>query len=308
MNELEFTLIEAPIYQGQNLFGTSLGPAFIRQRLLDQGFNFKIQSIQSSQSQYSLNLNAYTQLNEICKNEYKKDKPLFIVGGDHSLSYGSIGGLLEINPNLKVLWVDAHGDINTRKTSATGSFHGMPLAFLMGADEFSDNKKNNYYLKPENLIYFGVRDLDIPEKKFLVENNITYFSMEHIQQQGLPYVIDKIDQLTRGSELHVSVDSDGFDPRFAPSTGVPVADGLTEAQVMLLLQQIGENTEIKSFEFVELNPQIFSSVQDVFNTAQIGINLFKQILQQFNQKARDYGQHDRKRYSAGAEVFQPYFE
>ncbi|MGZ3691876.1 MAG: arginase family protein [Pseudobdellovibrio sp.] len=303
MQVKEFTLVEAPIYQGQRHFGTALGPAFLKQNLLDQNFHFISRAVSAKQSRRQLNTEAYRELAKICKEEYLKENLLFIVGGDHSLAYGSIQGLLACKPDLKVLWIDAHGDINTRESSLTGAFHGMPLAFLMGADEFGQGFQKKNYLKPENLIYFGVRDLDAAEKSFLVENKIKHYSAADIQEKGLYEVIREIEEMVEGSDLHISVDSDAFDPAIAPSTGVPVAHGLNEKQVYELVQRVCEIASVKSFEYVELNPQIFVQPEDVFKTAQIGINLFNEVLNQFNKKEKVYGRYDdRKRDAAVSEI------
>lgn len=273
-----FSFIEAPIYQGQSHFGVTLGPSFIRQCLLDQGYSFQTSSILSQQSQQYTPLQVYEELSYLVEREVRRNNLVFIAGGDHSLSIGSVQGLLRVEPNLKVIWVDAHGDINTRKSSSTGALHGMPLSFLTGADQFENQDWFTEFLKSDNLIYFGVRDLDYFEKCFLDKNNICYYTSSDIQKKGLDTILKEITQKVSGSKIHFSVDSDAFDPSLAPSTGVPVKNGLSLENVQSLIKSILPICEIISYEFVELNPQIFNTPLDVFKTAQIGIDLFGEIL------------------------------
>ncbi len=294
----EFTLIQAPIHQGQKKLGVSLGPVFMQQSLLSQNFQFKNLVVNEEQSSQKINMKPYQSLCEIVARESLSEKPLFIVGGDHSLSLGSIQGLLQVNPNLKVIWVDAHGDINTRQTSVTGAFHGMPLAFLLGYDQMPEQTWLSTFLKPENLIYFGIRDLDPAEKHFLNLNNICHYSMGDIQELGLSQVIEQIKQLVSGAQVHFSIDSDAFDPTIAPSTGVRVANGLSFESVQLLIQNVLKVASVKSCDYVELNPQISDQASDVEKTAQIGIDLFNVILQLDKEKEHEHGFNDRKCHSA----------
>jgi arginase len=303
MSDVSFSFIEAPIYQGQKHFGVSLGPAFIRQVLLDQGHKFSTYPLAFQQSQLKINLNAYEELSYTVEREYRRQRKIFVAGGDHSLALGSIQGLLRCNPNLKVIWVDAHGDINTRESSLTGAFHGMPLSFLLGADRLEKQYWLESFLKPENLIYFGVRDLDLAEKDFLDENKITYYTAEKIKTVGVSQIISEIVSEVKGAEVHFSIDADAFDPLYAPSTGVKVAEGLSYLTVSKLLNEVLKVSIVNSFDFVELNPQIFNEESDVFKTAQIGINLFTQILQQPKIKEINYGFNDRQRYSAEPNLF-----
>lgn len=280
MNEDFFTLIEAPIYQGQSHFGVSLGPTFINQSLRDQDYRFQTYSVSSKQSRENVQLQAYRDLSLIVEREVRLQTPTFIVGGDHSLSIGSIQGLLRVEPNLKVVWVDAHGDINTSSSSTTGALHGMPLSYLVGEDHFTNAPWFTHHLRPENLIYFGVRDLDKAEKLFLDKKNVCHFTTNDIQKIGLSQVLQQIKNMVSGAKIHLSVDSDAFDPSLAPSTGIKVPQGLSIESVKALTKSLAAAGKLISYEFVELNPQIFNSAQDVHNTAQIGIDLLKIFLAQ----------------------------
>lgn len=298
-----FSFIEAPVYQGQKHFGVSLGPAFIRQRLIDQQYNFKTHSVVNQQSQSSPTMGVYEELSYFVEREIRRKQPLFIAGGDHSLSIGSVQGVLRAEPDAKVLWVDAHGDINTKQSSLTGAIHGMPLAFLTGEENLNEEWFSEY-LKPENLIYFGVRDLDKAEKLFLDKKKITYFSSADVHTH-VTQVINEICGQFKNSKIHLSIDADAFDPTLAPSTGVPVQNGLNYQQVKQLIIALGKSSEIISYEYVELNPQLFSNAEDVFSTAQIGIDLFTEVLKQ--QKESVYGSHDRFSYPAKPDLLHTHF-
>jgi arginase len=308
MLKSEFSFIEAPLYQGQKKFGVCLGPTFIKQCLLDQGYNFEKLSLSVRQSQKNINLEAYEELSYLVEREVRRQKLTFIAGGDHSLALGSVQGLLRYNPNVKVLWIDAHGDINTRKTSLTGSYHGMPAAFLTGEDCFTDQPWFSEILKPENLIYFGVRDLDDAEKRFLDKKKIHYYTARDIKNSDLSSIVRQISADIKGSQLHLSVDSDAFDPEIAPSTGVPVLDGLDVKTVKELILSVQQVSDVISYEYVELNPQIFTKPEDAFQTAQIGIDLFNEVLKYKKQKEFYHGSNDRLSYSAGTHVLHRSFE
>lgn len=306
MTEQNFTLIEAPIYQGQKHFGVSLGPAFIKQRLLDQGYSFENVIVSEPQSQVHLNLGVYETLCRQVALARGQNKTVFIAGGDHSLGLGSVQGALQVNPDLKVIWVDAHGDINTRASSLTGAFHGMPVAFLLGLDRMADQPWINTYLKPENLIYFGVRDLDPEEKRFLEVHNIRNYSVEMINQRGLYNVIDEIVKDVQGQEVHFSIDSDAFDPAVAPSTGVPVSEGLSFESVARLVSEVVQVATVKSCDYVELNPQITIQAGDAERTAQLGIELFNVILKhELQTKENGNGFNDRQRHPEKPDLLHP---
>jgi arginase len=130
------------------------------------------------------------------------------------------------HPDACVIWVDAHADINTSETTDSGNIHGMPVAFLMGLgepiEEFSWMKGN---LKPSNIVYIGLRDIDAGEKRILKENGIKAFSMHEVDRYGIGKVVEMaLDAVNpkRDKPIHLSFDVDALDPSVAPSTGTPV--------------------------------------------------------------------------------------
>ncbi len=309
MPNKNFSFIEAPIYQGQKHFGVSLGPSYIRQLLLDQHHQFNLLSTLETQSSNTINLSIYEELSYLTEREARRNQLMFIAGGDHSLSIGSIQGLLKCYPELKVLWIDAHGDINTPESSSTQSLHGMPLSMLLGiSDHFAKISWFESKLKPENLIYFGLRDLDPAEKVFLEKYKIQNYTTEDIKRLGLPAVLIKIQNDIQGQPLHISLDADAFDPSIAPSTGVPVPNGLCYGEVEKLIEGALAVAHVKSFEYVELNPQIFTDASDVLKTAQTGINLFRLVLEKSNQQEVRHGLDDRFSHSEKPSLPDSHFE
>ncbi len=312
MFQKNFSFIEAPVYQGQKHFGVSLGPSFLRQVLVDQNFQFDFLHLAERQSTDKISNSIYEELSYLTERESRRGKLMFVAGGDHSLSIGSIQGLLRVNPNLKVLWIDAHGDVNTTSTSVTKSFHGMPLSFLLGIDSFF--QKSEWFeetLKPENLIYVGLRDLEKSEKLFLDRFKIQHFSADQFKKDS-HFVVKEIQRSLKENQVHISLDSDAFDPSIAPSTGVPVKEGLLYSDVENLVENVLNVAIVSSFEYVELNPQIFKIQQDVFQTAQLGIEIFKLVLKTHLKKQQQSGGkngiYDRFSYSKGSGLHDPYFE
>lgn len=187
-------------------------------------------------------------------------KNVIVLGGDHSISMGSISGLLEKKTNIGVIWIDAHTDINTETTSPSGNAHGMPLASLMGICN-SEINNNDKKLNPKNVFWIGARDIDDGEweniKKLGIEKNVFTCSMVH--QFGMRKIIQNIHKLLIENtieQLHVSFDIDVMDPSIVTATGTPVLDGLTEQECDILISELFDNKmpHIVSIDFVEYNP------------------------------------------------------
>ena len=130
-----------------------------------------------------------------------------VLGGDHSLSIGSIAGILQHKENPGLIWFDAHGDINTEDTSPSGNIHGMPVAVALGLghEKLVSIGGKDKKLKPENIVYVGCRDLDPGERKALKELNIAVFTMHEVDKYGMTAVIEQaIDIATRGTTGYMS--------------------------------------------------------------------------------------------------------
>lgn len=181
--------------------------------------------------------------------------PLF-VGGDHSISVGTIGGATHDGP-AGVLWIDAHGDFNTPETSPSGNIHGMPLAALCGrgAPELVNLGRPGAKLRCQDVAMIGLRDLDAPEKVALRESGIALYSMREVDDRGIAEVArEAIQRLRHLPRIHVSLDMDVMDPREAPGVGTAVPGGLSYREAHLLMEILADSGKVGSIDVVEINP------------------------------------------------------
>ena len=186
----------------------------------------------------------------------------FIIGGDHSLALGSIAGSSKYFGNdLGVIWIDAHGDINTETTSPSGNIHGMPLAASMGIgyDKLTSIFFESFKVKPENVFILACRDLDQGEVELIDKLKINVWNIDEIQNGDLDKIIS--DLLSKIKEkniknIHLSYDIDCLDPEYVPGTGTPVDNGLTFEESKKLLKSILSTSLVKSMDFVEYNPEL----------------------------------------------------
>lgn len=183
----------------------------------------------------------------------------FVIGGDHSLGLGSISGASRYFENLAVIWIDAHGDINTYETSPSGNSHGMPLAAAMGVGV--DPMVNVYYkgakVKPENVYIIGARDLDNGELLLAEKLNINLYTMDQVNEMGIDNIVNKIINKINNSNIdgvHLSYDIDVFDKSIVPGTGTPVKDGFDLNQGKDILKELLNTGLITSMDLVEFNP------------------------------------------------------
>jgi arginase len=192
------------------------------------------------------------------------DEFTLILGGDHSLSAGSVSAILKARPDTGIIWVDAHGDLNVPGTSPSGNMHGMPLGLMMA---FIDNKKLPGFewladlppLKPEQVVFVGLRDLDPFERTVIKEKGIKAFSMQHVDKYGIGGVMDQaVDYLRKPDgtprPLHLSYDIDAVDPEHAPSTGTMVRGGFNYREALYIAEAVCETGQLGSMDLVEVNP------------------------------------------------------
>lgn len=191
----------------------------------------------------------------------RKGFPL-VLGGDHSIAIGTISGIAahckRKRKKLGVLWVDAHGDINTPSTSPSGNIHGMPLAAVLGLGphDLSHLGGGQRKADPANVALVGIRSLDDGEKRHLKQTGAHVFTMPDIDRQGIHRVMKKaLARVTDGTDyVHVSFDLDAVDPTIAPGVGTPVKGGLDYREAHLIMELISESRAMTSLEIVEVNP------------------------------------------------------
>jgi len=198
-----------------------------------------------------------------------------VLGGDHSIAMGTLGGMARARGAGAALWIDAHGDLNRPSTSPSGNVHGMPLAAALGAagDEFA----SDVYPTPsiERAALIGIRSLDPGERDLIHERGIRVFTMNEVDRHGMERAVtEALDFLSDASFLHLSLDMDAVDPMFAPGVGTPVRGGLSYREAHLAMELLAESTRIDAIEVVEVNP-----VLDRENaTAQLAVELVASAL------------------------------
>lgn len=178
------------------------------------------------------------------------------IGGDHAVSWGSISGVLKHNPEVGIIYLDAHGDCNISERSASHHIHGMHMAYLMG---FGEDKYVGRYtenlLPVENILYVGARSLDPYVVELIKEQGISRITCDVINSDMIQ-VLDTInDFMSRFKQIHVSLDIDVLDPSIAPGTGVPEVGGITEEALHEVLDFILKKCDkVMSLDLVEYNP------------------------------------------------------
>lgn len=288
------TVVGIPMDLGQSRRGVDMGPSALRYAGLDErlrrlgfavddrgnieiperetlppegGFAFLPAVVQAAQAMYAAARDAVAAGN----------LPVF-VGGDHSVSVGTIGGATADGAGkVGVLWIDAHGDYNTPETSPSGNLHGMPLAALCGrgADALVNLGRPGAKLRCNDVAMIGIRDLDALEKVALRESGIAIYTMRDIDDRGIADVARQaLRDLAHLDRIHVSLDMDSLDPDEAPGVGTPVPGGLSYREAHLLMELICEDGRVGSIDVVEINP-----ILDLRNrTAEIALELIASLL------------------------------
>jgi arginase len=180
-----------------------------------------------------------------------------VLGGDHSVALGTLGGLARAKGPGGVLWLDAHGDLNRPDTSPTGNVHGMPLAAALGlaGPEFESPAFRLPAVDPSRLSLVGVRSLDEAERELLAELEAQVFTMSDLDKLGVERVMrEALEHVAGDGFVHVSLDMDVLDPEVAPGVGTPVRGGLSYREAHLALELVAESGLVGSLEVVEVNP------------------------------------------------------
>ena len=273
-------LLGAPVEVGASQRGTLMGPAALRTAglaALLEGLGFVVEDhgdvsladltptddVAPANTKHYREIGAW--IRALSARAYRLARsgavPLFL-GGDHSLSMGSVNGVArhwrEQGRELFVLWLDAHADYNTPATTITGNMHGMSGAFLCGEpglDQLLGNEPRAS-IKPDQLDLFGVRSIDKLEKELVRDRGIAVADMRQIDEFGVGVLIRRvIDKVrARGGVLHVSFDVDFLDPGLAPGVGTLVPGGATYREAHLVMEMLHDSGLVRSLDIVELNP------------------------------------------------------
>ncbi len=259
-------VIGVPMDLGADRRGVDMGPSAIRYARLREGLealgiatvidhgNLTVPVVESNAAQAVKNakylpiiLAVCDELSGLVETSLREGGFPLVLGGDHSIAIGTLAGVFRargVQPGL--IWVDAHGDINTPLTSPSGNVHGMPVSMAFDA----------HHIVPERTVLLGLRDVDEGERRAIRELGIRAFSMSEIDRLGMERVLDEaIGIAGNGSRsVHVSFDMDSLDPREAPGVGTAVPGGLTYREAHLAMEMLADCGVIGSLEVTETNP------------------------------------------------------
>ena len=274
---MNINIIGVPTYYGSDKKGPELAPNMLRQNNIKALLSSLLHDVkdegdvavpyveEKDKLKTGKNLKYHHPLLEVLEetadrtyNSLKRGFFPLIIGGDHSVALGSISGIAKYFNDLAVIWIDAHGDINTDLTSPSGNIHGMPLAALMG---YGDESLVNLYSKgkkvpTENVWLVGARDLDRGELDLISHTNLKVYPSSEVIKKGpeetAHMILDMIKN--RGiSNIHISFDIDFVDEAFVPGTGTPVKGGPNSEEAILLVKKLMDSEMVRSMDLVEYN-------------------------------------------------------
>ncbi|MBO9471965.1 arginase [Shimia sp. R10_1] len=275
MTEKTCLLVGAPVDSGKRRRGCLMGPdafrtAGLRESLEDLGHTVEdlgnvaprgFEPDAPNTPSYALNETiAWTRaLAEVAETAVSKGFPIFL-GGDHSLSAGTVAGIANhaanINRPLYVLWLDAHTDFHTPLTSDSGNLHGTPVAYFAGREGFDGFPKMQNPVPEENICMIGLRSVDLAERETLQATQVRRHDMRDIDENGiarpLAAFLEHVAQ--NNGLLHVSLDVDFLDPSVAPAVGTTVPGGATVREAHLAMEMLHDSELVTSLDLVELNP------------------------------------------------------
>ena len=274
------TILGAPVEAGAGVAGCAMGPAMLRTAgvvgtlkdlghdVLDRGDLALTHPLSrprppDGKARHFAEVVAWARL--LARESYavmREGRLPIVLGGDHSLAMGSIGGVArhaaEAGRKLFVLWLDAHSDFNTPLTSPSGNMHGMPAAMLSGEPglEAVFGEEPHALIEPGRLHLFGIRSIDADERRLLHARGIDVVDMRMLDEHGFAVSIRRIIDRVRAVDglLHVSLDVDFLDPTIAPGVGTAVPGGATYREAHLVMELLYELGLAPSLDLVELNP------------------------------------------------------
>ena len=272
---MQIDIIGVPIDLGADRRGVDMGPSAIRyahlhQKLHDLGYTLEDKGNIEVPIQETCNITdprlkyidciipMARRIAGAVATSVQGDRFPLVLGGDHSLSVGSIRGAAK-HKKIGIIWIDAHADFNTPETTPSGNIHGMPLAALCG---FGDPRLVSLWeetppvVDPRRVAVIGARDLDPGEKRNLREAGVMVQSMEQIDRFGMVTALENaIEQVSRDADgIYLSFDMDSLDPRHAPGVGTPVPGGLSYREAHLACEVVAETGKLIGMDMVEVNP------------------------------------------------------
>ena len=209
------------------------------------------------------------QIARVCNDLHQRASAVFggggtplVLGGDHSVAAGSVSATADHarrrGAPLGLIWVDAHGDMNTPDTTLSGNVHGMPLAALLGRGPDALTRLGGFAPKvdPAHTVLVGVRNLDEREKTAVRESGVHVFTMKDIDWQGIAPVVEQAIAFASAGTVgvHVSFDVDVCDPAIAPGVGTPVKGGLNYREAHMVMEMLADAGTLIALDLVEVNP------------------------------------------------------
>lgn len=293
---LGVSLIGAATDVGANARGASMGPEALRvadlQRML-QALGLEVAdrgNLAGPANPGQSLIDGYRHLPEVeawnravfaaVYRELKEGQLPVLLGGDHSLSIGSISAVArhcrETGRPLRILWLDAHADFNTNRLTPSGNMHGMPVAVLcgLGPRELVEIGGRESMLAPADFVHIGVRSVDEGEKRLIRDVGLKVIDMRLIDEVGMRQAMElALAGLDPQTHLHVSFDVDFLDPEIAPGVGTAVRGGPSYRESQLCMEMIADTGLLRSLDIVELNP-----AQDTRNkTAELMVDLIESL-------------------------------
>lgn len=272
-----FAYIGVPLWYGCGKEGTDSAPSAIRRSNLlenlqsmgisisdfgDIDFGTSANALEDYSEypmyRYRDTLLAVSKIRDVVEQAQQTGNIPVVVGGDHALGLGSASASAKQDPNIGVIWFDAHGDMNTEETSPTGHIHGMPVAALMGLCKSGLNDVPTIHVKPQNIFWIGARSLDEGERKLIETLHLNVYSTDEIHRRGMHDVMAEVaDRMQRLGikNIHCSFDIDAMDPTLVAATGCQVPNGLNNQDFEDFATSLSSMAQrITALDFVEYNP------------------------------------------------------
>jgi arginase len=267
-------ILGIPMDLGQSRRGVDMGPSAVRyaglqQRLERLGYtvqddgNIIVPQVEElGKDGKRGSVHHLPQVAKVCQEVYDRASNLpdndyaIFIGGDHSISIGTVAAMSH-GKSIGVIWVDAHGDINTPQTSPSGNIHGMSVAVLLGdgVPELVNIGYPGAKIKPSQMVMIATRDLDAGEKQRLSKGDIHVYTMRTIDEEGIAAVARRVLEGFKDVDyLHISLDLDSLEPSLAPGVGTPVPGGLSYREAHLLMEPLADSGKVRSLDLVEVNP------------------------------------------------------
>jgi arginase len=274
MTDRKLAIIGAALDLGAGRRGVDMGPSAIRyagidDRLAELGYacsdlgNVET-AVAEAAEQEDPRTRFLTEIKRACERiarlvagATRQEQLPIVLGGDHSVAIGTLGGLASVHGPGGVLWFDAHGDLNTPETTPSGNVHGMPLAAALGRapETFASEAWPLPSLDPQHVALLGIRSLDAGERELVKELEVAVYTMTDLDRRGVePVVREALERVSGAPFVHVSLDMDVVDPEAAPGVGTPVRGGFSYREAHLAMELVAEWGGFSSFEVVEVNP------------------------------------------------------